>query len=127
MTIPQSHIRAAANAIHGAKQEAVGGVMLPSLLSALENLQLEIQMMAFAPEKHLPNREKQYCASALNLPGGAIFAVRETPDGWWRESIDFEEDKEKQLKKLLADQEVVCGWISTPRFTEQGGWSDPNG
>lgn len=101
--------------------------MSPRVEHTLEMLQYYTQMQSLPPEEHLSEREKPYCTSALTSPGGDIFIVRETAEGWWRESIDFKEDKEKQLKKLLADQEVVCGWISTPRFNEQGGWSDPNG
>ena len=94
----------------------------PRFLSMAQSLSVYIQMSQFDESKHLKEREKQYCE--MNLTTHGIFVIRETEDGWWRESIDFNGDVEKQIKKLKDDSTVACGWLSQPRFTQQGGWYD---
>lgn len=84
----------------------------------------ELQMAKFDPEKHLKDREWQYCTIGLTAPG-YIFVVKETAEGWWRESHDF--DKQKVFDKLYNDPTVAYMVTTQPRFTEPGGWNDPNG
>lgn len=96
-----------------------------SLQSNLETLNTALQIAEFDEEKHLKEREKQYCDMHLLTQG--IFVIRETDDGWWKESIDFKGDVSKQIDKLKNDPTVACGWTNTARFNEPGGWSDPNG
>lgn len=76
-------------------------------------------MASFAPERHLKEREELY-VHGIN---DAIKIVRETEEGWWRESLDFKGDVQKQLERLLLDETVACGWITERRFTDNGGWS----
>lgn len=96
-----------------------------SFSCALERLNLDIELSYFDEEKHLIEREKQYCCS--NLTSHGIFVVRETQDGWWRESIDFKGELSKQIDKLRKDPSVSIGFINTARFNDNGGWYDPNG
>lgn len=97
----------------------------PAFLSGLERLQFALTLASFDQDKHLKNREHQYVNVALSTHG--IFIIRETEDGWWKEALDVKGDPHKQLEKLKADPTVACGWAITPRFTEKGGWADPDG
>lgn len=94
-------------------------------IAAYEELCFQIQMAEFDKDKHLKRREKQYVEIGIKTPG-AIIVVRETEDGWWRESYDFSNNPEKQIEKLKNDPTVACGWYSTARFNEPGGWYDPS-
>lgn len=96
----------------------------PRLQHEIERFSLEVHLAAFPPDRHLKDRERQYCTMNINTHG--IFVVRETEEGWWRESIDFKGDLEKQIEKLTNDETVACGWINTARFCEPGGWHDPS-
>lgn len=100
-------------------------LMSPRHLNRLENFYLDLELSQFKENRHLVQREKPYCQ--MNLTTHGIFVIRETEDGWWRESIDFKGDLSKQIDKLKADSTVACGFINQSRFNEPGGWSDPNG
>jgi hypothetical protein len=95
--------------------------MSPRLEHLLEKLNFDIKMSQFAPENHLKEREKQYIQSPDM--GGDIFIVRETEQGWWRETHDYEKDVEAQIKRYQEDKTVAMGWFGTPRFKGNGGWS----
>jgi hypothetical protein len=95
----------------------------PATQHVMEQIFFEKQMEAFPEASHLNERERQYCQA--NLLTSGIFVIRETPEGWWRESIDFKGDITKQIDKLRLDPTIACGWITTPRFTGPGGWYDP--
>ncbi len=51
--------------------------------------------------------------------------IRETAEGWWRESIDFKGEVDEQIEKLTSDPTVACGWVVEPKFDDPGGWHDP--
>lgn len=91
----------------------------PKLEYEIESLNYALQMAQFDPAKHLKNKEKQY-VHGLN---DDIKIVRETEEGWWRESIDVKGNMEEQIKKLREDKTVAIGWFCTPRFGGNGGWS----
>ena len=93
--------------------------MSPKLESELEALNYSIQMAQFDPKKHLKEREEQYVHGINDY----MEIVRETEDGWWRESLDFKGDPAKQIEKLKNDKTVVVGWLITHRFRGNGGWS----
>ena len=95
----------------------------PAIEYQVEQFAFAIQCSAFNETQHLKERERQYCMSNLHTHG--LFIIRETQDGWWRESIDFKGDVGKQVEKLMSDPTVACGWINAPRFNEPGGWYDP--
>jgi hypothetical protein len=90
--------------------------------SMIENDNLHFKISQFDKSKHLKEREKEYC-KANTLTHG-FFVIRNTEEGWWRESIDFKGDISKQMQKLNDDPTVSCAWVNQPRFTECGGWSD---
>jgi len=92
-------------------------------LYQLEQLQFALQMMCFDESRHLKEREKPYPEINRSIHG--IFIIRETAEGWWRESIDFKGDVKKQVAKLKADPSVAAAWLNRPRFYEPGGWYDP--
>ncbi len=96
----------------------------PALQHRIERLFFALQLADFPEDRHLSEREKQYCE--MNLLTHGIFVIRETEDGWWKESIDFKHDVAKQIEKLKADPTVACGWINQARFNEPGGWYDPS-
>lgn len=96
----------------------------PALEHAIEMLNYHIQLSQFDPEKHLKDREQQYCQLAL-LGAADCFLIRETEDGWWRESVDLKSCE--TMQKYIDDPTAACAWLMTPRFTELGGWADPNG
>lgn len=95
--------------------------MSPRIEYFFEQLNYCQQMMAFKPERHLKNREAQY----VHATNDEIMLVRETEDGWWRESLDFKGDAQAQIEKLRQDDTVAAGWFRTLRFTDKGGWYDP--
>ena len=95
--------------------------MSPKLEHELEHFNYALTMSSFDPAKHLKEREEKYVMPTYM--GGDILVVRETKDGWWRESIDFKSDPEKQIEKLKNDPTVAVGWFGTPRFRGNGGWS----
>jgi hypothetical protein len=88
---------------------------------AMEQSAVALQLSQFLPEKHLKDRERQYCTRALVAPE-MIFLVRETEEGWWQESLDLGEKPKKQLDKLIADPTVACLWVNERRFQNNGGW-----
>ncbi len=94
----------------------------PATENIIEKVNYILQMSQFDQNNHLINREKQY--SRANLFTHGFYVIRETEDGWWRESIDFRGDTLKQLEKLKTDPTIACGWINQPRFNEPGGWYD---
>jgi hypothetical protein len=95
-----------------------------ALQSTLGKINVLMQIAEFDKAKHLKEREHQYCT--MNLTTHGIFVIRETEEGWWRESIDFKSDIPKQIEKLKNDSTVACGWVNQQRFHEQGGWHDPS-
>lgn len=99
-------------------------LLSPAFQCTVERLLFEVQMEAFDEAKHLRAREKQYPNIHVCTPG--LFVIRETAEGWWRESIEFKGDVDKQVEKLTSDPTVACGWISEHRFNEPGGWYDPS-
>ena len=104
------------------KPTAGDRVLSLDLQYRLERLLFDIQMEAFDEAKHL-RAPKQYPNIHLYTLG--LFVIRETAEGWWRESIDFKGDVGKQIEKLTSDPTVACGWIVEPRFDDSGGWHDP--
>lgn len=96
----------------------------PAFQSKVERLNFDIQLSEFNEDRHLHAREKQYCDANLTTHG--IFVIRETEEGWWKESIDFKGDVTKQMEKIKADPTVACAWINQARFNEPGGWYDPS-
>jgi len=91
----------------------------------LERIGVIEQILEFPSDAHLENMEHQYCLSGLLSPN-TIFLIRETEEGWWRESVDLKGDAKKQTERLKNDPTVACAWINTPRFSEKGGWHDPS-
>lgn len=98
--------------------------MSPAMLHKIEMIIFSMEMSQFDESKHLIEREKQYCMMSTIRHG--IFVVRETAEGWWRESIDFGNDILKQIEKLKADPSVAIGFVNQARFNEPGGWHDPS-
>lgn len=97
--------------------------MSPALENAIERLRFVTTMALFDPDKRLKEREDEYVLVDLAAPGGCVI-VRETEEGWWFESHDLRKNM-RQLERLLADPTVACGWYTTPRFNDPGGWYDP--
>ena len=92
----------------------------PRLESELEELNYQLHMAEFDPARHLNDREDQYVHGTHD----GISIVRETEDGWCRESIPYKSDVNAQIEKLKNDKTVVVGWFSSPRFnSKNGGWS----
>lgn len=98
--------------------------LTPRIEHEIETALFHADLARFPPERHLKEREKQYCNAAIVTHD--IFVIRETEEGWWRESIVRKDGDafKKQIEKLRADKTVASGWFSSPRFTSRnGGWS----
>lgn len=93
----------------------------PAMAHQDEQLNYQLVLASFDTAKHLRGREQQYVDVKIMTPGG-IMVIRETDEGWWKESYDVSKNPEKQLEKLKNDPTVACGWITTARFAGNGGW-----
>lgn len=85
----------------------------------LERLLLLDELSSFDPSRHLKEREAQYVDVKTATPGG-IMVIKETPEGWWKESYNAKGDVTKQLQKLKDDPTIACGWLTTSRFNGSG-------
>lgn len=93
----------------------------PEEQSFVERFQYKKASLSFDEDKHLTEKEKQYIDTALHREG--IFIIRETEEGWWKESLDFKGDIEKQIMDLIKDPTVAYGWIIDQRFAGHG-WGE---
>ena len=103
--------------------------MTPSQEAIIEQLSYFSALNSLAKINHLKSREK-YAVEIIRSCPGNIFIIKETEDGWWRESHELGKNelaRKKQIKKLIDDPSVAYGWIIDRRFSENGGWADPNG
>lgn len=97
----------------------------PSLQGNVERALYCLTINSFDESRHLKEREEQYVDTILDT--GGILIVRETAEGWWKESLKIKKNIKEKLQELIADPTVACGWIMDSRFPEKGGWGDLNG